>query len=163
MEDKVKVRSLVSCRVILSDPELRVHRVWEKKNTIKIIPLEQLEQLIYEPGVMDLFTDGVLGIDDMEVKIHLGLEPDGAEKPVNIIILDDAQRERYLRNMPAHEFKQKVKELPTEQQMELVQYAIEHEIADFEKAEFLEKLTDINIISAIKLNRDDKEGAKEAK
>ena len=61
-----------------------------------------------------------------------------------------------------HEFRQKVKELPQEQLMELANYAIEHEIADFDKSELLLKLTDIDIISAIKLNRADKEVMQEA-
>lgn len=161
METKVKVKSLISSRVLISIPELRLRRVWEKKGSVKTIPFEQLEEAMYEPGVEALFREGALGIDDMEVKIALGLEPEGATVPTNLIVLDDAQRERYLKNMPMVDFRQKVKELPQEQLIELANYAIEKEIADFDKSELLLKLTDIDILSAIKLNRDNNAEVKE--
>ena len=115
MENKVKIVSLVSGRVVLSVPELRLKRVWDKKGAVKIIPFDQLQEALYEPGVTELFEGGCLGIDDMEQKIALGLEPEGAEEPVNIITIDDAQRKRYLTVLPFVEFKEKIKELPREQ------------------------------------------------
>ena len=161
MQDKVKVKSLVSSRVLLTVPELRLRRVWEKKNSIKTIPFSELEEAIYNPGVESLFREGVLGIDDMEVKIALGLEPEEAEEPVNIIVLDDSQRKRYLTVMPVPEFKQKVMELPREQIYELAQYAIDNEIVNFEKSEIIQKIIGLDILSAIKLNSDDKAALKE--
>ena len=161
METKVKVKSLISSHVLLSVPELRLRREWEKKGAVKTIPFDQLEEAMYSPGVEALFTEGALGIDDMEVKIALGLEPPEAKEPVNIIILTDAQRERYLKNMPMVDFRQKVKELPQEQLIELAEYAIAHQIVDFDKSELLLKLTDIDIMGAIKLNRDNDEPVKE--
>ena len=152
---KVKIKNLVSQRVLLSVPELRLRRVWEKKGAVMTIPFDQLEEAIYSPGVENLFTEGILGIDDMEVKIALGLEPEDAVAPVNIITLSDAEMQRYLTVMPAFEFKEKVRELPYQQVMELANYAIAHEIANFEKAEILKQLINIDIMSAIKLNRDD--------
>ena len=162
METKVKVKSLISSRVLLSVPELRLKREWEKKGAVKTIPFEQLEEAMYDPGVESLFTEGALGIDDMEVKIALGLEEEGTVEPTKTIGLDDAQRQRYLKNMPMPEFRAEVVKLPREQMIELANYAIEHEMADFDKAELLLKLTDIDILSAIKLNRDNKEEVKEA-
>ena len=161
MDKKVKVVSLVSQRVVLTVPDLRLRRVWERKGATAVIPFEQLEEAMYSPGVENMFRNGILGIDDMEVKIALGLEPDGAAEPVNIIILNDAQRERYLRNMPMVDFRQKVKELPQEQLIELAEYAIAHEIADFDKSDLLLKLTDIDVMGAIRLNRDNNAEIKE--
>lgn len=161
MEDKVKVVNLVSSRVILTVPELRLKRVWEKKGAVKTIPFEQLEEAIYEPGVEALFTDGVLGIDDMEVKKKLGLEPEDATAPVNIITLDDEQRKRYLTVLPMYEFREKLKELPREQIIELANYAIDNEIVNFEKSELIRKVVGIDILSVIKLNRDDKAAQEE--
>ncbi len=103
MENKVKIENLISSRVILSMPELRLKRVWEKKGAIKTIPFEQLEEAIYDPGVESLFVDGVLGIADMDVKKKLGLEPEEAEEPVNIIVLSDKERNlRLLEEKPIH-------------------------------------------------------------
>ena len=161
MEDKVKVKNLVSSKVLLSVPDIRLRREWERKGAVKTIPFEQLSEAIYDPGVEALFREGALGIDDMEVKIALGLEAEGTKVPTEIIALDDAQRERYLKNMPMADFRQEVKKLPREQLIELANYAIEKEIIDYDKAELLLKLTQIDIMGAIKLNKDDREVVKE--
>lgn len=160
MDNKVKVVNLISSRVNINVPELSLRRIWEKKGAVKTIPLEQLEEAMYNPGVEALFTDGILGIDDMEVKKYLGLEPEDAEEPVNIIILDDAQRKRYLTVLPLHEFKEKIKELPLEQVRELAQYAIQNEIANFDKAEVIKKMIGTDIIASIQLNKADQEPEK---
>jgi hypothetical protein len=156
MDKKVKVASLVSQRVVLTVPDLRLRRVWERKGAVVTIPFEQLEEAMYNPGVENLFKNGVLGIDDMEVKIALGLEPEDAKTPVNIITLNDDQRKRYLTVMPLHEFKEALTKLPIEQINELAAYAIEHEILDFDKSAEIKKYVDVDIMKAIQLNRDDK-------
>ena len=155
MDKKVKVVSLVSQRVVLTVPDLRLRRVWERKGAVAVIPFEQLEEAMYSPGVENLFKNGILGIDDMDTKIALGLEPEGAKAPVNIITLNDEQRKRYLTVMPLHEFKEEIKKLPIEQINELAAYAIEHEILDFDKSEIIKKYVDVDIMRAVKLNRDD--------
>ncbi len=158
MEDKVKITNLVSSRVVLSVPDMRLKRVWEKKGAVKIIPFDQLEEAFYTPGVEPLFREGVLGIEDMDVKKRLGLEPEDASEPVNIITLTDDQRKRYLTVLPISEFRAKVKELPHEQVVELTKYAIEHELVDFEKDTILKEMTGKDVIAAIKLNKDDEAG-----
>ena len=155
MDKKVKVASLVSQRVVLTVPDLRLRRVWEKKGAVMTIPFEQLEEAMYSPGVENLFRNGLLGIDDMEVKIALGLEPEGAKEPTNIITLDDEQRKRYLTVMPLHEFKEKLRELPIEQINELAAYAIEHEILNFDKSEEIKKYVNVDVMRAVQLNRAD--------
>ena len=160
METKVKVENLISSRVNIVIPELSLRRVWEKKGAVKTIPLDQLEEAMYNPGVEALFRDGTLGIDDMEVKKYLGLEPEDAEEPVNIIVLNDQQRKRYLTVMPTAEFKEKVRELPIEQIRELAQYAIQNEIANFDKAEIIRKMIGTDIIGTIQLNKADQEEVK---
>lgn len=155
MDKKVKVASLVSQRVVLTVPDLRLRRVWERKGAIATIPFEQLEEAMYNPGVENLFRNGILGIEDMEVKIALGLEPEGAKEPINIITLNDEQRKQYLTAMEFPVFKEKIRELPIEQINELAAYAIQHEILDFDKAEEIKKYVDVDIMRAVKLNRDD--------
>lgn len=161
MEDKVKIKNLISSRVNINIPDIRLNRVWEKKGAVKAVPFDQLEEAMYNPGVEALFTEGILGIEDMEVKKRLGLEPEDAEEPVNIIVLDDAQRKRYLTVMPKSEFKTKINDLPLEQVKELAQYAIENEIADFDKAEIIKKMIGTDIISSIQLKKADEEKIEE--
>ena len=110
MEEKVKVVNLISSRVNIDVPDVRLKRVWEQKGAIKAIPFDQLEEALYDPGVEALFREGILGIKDLETKKKLGLEPEDATEPVNIITLDDTQRKRYLTAMPLHEFKTNIKE-----------------------------------------------------
>lgn len=157
MDEKVKVVNLISARVNIDLPDIRLNRVWERKGAVKTIPFDQLQEALYNSGVETLFTDGSLGIDDLEVKKKLGLEPEDAEEPVNIIILNDQQRKRYLTVMPMHEFKEKIKELPMEQIRELAQFAISNELVDFDKSEIIKKITGIDIIGAIRINKADQE------
>lgn len=157
MDNKVKIKNLVSSIVSIDVPDARLKRVWEKKGAVKTIPFEQLEEAMYDPGVEALFSSGVLGIDDMETKQKLGLEPEDAKEPVNIIILDDQQRKRYLTVMPLSEFKVEVQKLPTEQVKELAQFAIENELVDFDKDSILKEMVNIDVIKTIELNKADQE------
>lgn len=161
MEEKVKVVNLVSSRVNIDLPEVRLKRIWEKRGAVKTIPFEQLEEAMYNPGVEALFREGILGIEDLETKKKLGLEPEDATEPVNIITLNDAQRKRYLTVMPLNEFKANIKELPIEQIRELAQYAIDNELVDFDKAEIIKKITGTDIIGTIQMNKADKEEIRE--
>lgn len=159
MENKqVKVTNMVNGRVRIDVPDLRLKRIWERKGAVKPIELDVLKQAIYDPGVEYMFKEGMLFIDDMDVKIELGLEPEGAKEAKNIIILDDNQKKRYLTVAPLHELKAILKKLSHEQRQELAQYAIEHEITDYERSQILKEATQINVLSAIELNRKAKEG-----
>ena len=144
MDNKVKVVNLISSRVNISVPESNARFVWERKSAVRTIPLEKLEELMYNPGVEALFSQGVLGIED-------------TEEPVNIITLNDQQRKRYLTVMPLAEFKENIKKLSTDQIRELAQYAIDNEIMDYDKSEVINKLCGTDIIGTIQLNKADKE------
>lgn len=158
MENKqVTITNTIKSRVGINLPDLRLKRVWEKKGVKRTIDFETLQQAIYNPGVEYLFNEGILYIDDMEIKIALGLEKEG-EKP-SIVVLTDAELNRFLTVMPIFDFKEKVKLLKREQIQLLVDFAIENELTDYEKCEFLKKLTEVDIIRAVQLNRDNKQEA----
>lgn len=157
MDNKVKIKSTVNHKVVIKDNDLRIKRVWEKRGAVKTIPFDALEELIYNPGVEYLFRQGMLDIEDLEVKKALGLEPEDALEPVNTIIFDNKKMDRLMTKMPLSEFKMAVNKAPKEQVRLLVDYAIAKEYTDFEKCEYLKKLVQVDIISAIKLNRDAKE------
>lgn len=155
MDKKVKVTNLVSRRVNITLPEMRFRRIWETKGAVRTIPFDELEEAMYNPGVEALFRNGILGIEDMDVKKELGLEPEDAEEPTNIIVLNDQQRKRYLTVLPLPEFKEKVKELSRDQIQELAKFAIDNELIDFEKDSYIQELIDIDIIGSIQLNKAD--------
>ena len=157
MDNKVWVINTTNGRVGIEVPELRFKRLWEKKNSKKPIDLETLKELIYDPGVEYMFKEGILFIEDMKVKQMLGLEPEDAKEPKNIIILSDTQKKRLLTLAPIQELKDTVKKLSKEQVKNLVDFAIMNEVTDLDKCEFLKSITNIDIIKAIQLNRQDKE------
>jgi hypothetical protein len=157
MENKqVTIVNTIKSRVGINVPDLHLKRVWEKKGVKKTIDFDTLQEAFYDPSVEYLLREGILYIDDMEVKIALGLEEEESETP-NIVVLSDADLKRFMTVMPIFEFKTKVKELGREQVQSLVDFAIENELTDYEKCEFLKVMTQTDIIRAVQLNRDNKE------
>jgi 5-formaminoimidazole-4-carboxamide-1-beta-D-ribofuranosyl 5'-monophosphate synthetase len=116
---------------------------------------------MFEPGVKYMFDEGMLYIEDMEAKKELGIEPEDAKEPVNVIILNDKQRRQYWVNLSLNDFKKKVDELPREQVELLADYAIENRLVDVDKCDFMQEKCGRDIMTAIKLNKADEEGRKE--
>ena len=155
MNTKVMVKSASNATVVMNVPSLNFRRVWEKKGATKPIPFEILAQAIYDEGVEKLFKGGWLIIDDMNVKYELGLEFEGEQE--QLIVLDDNQKKRLLTIAPLHDLKEMCSKIPQQQVVELAYYAIENKIGNFDKAEFIKKLTGIDIIKAIELNKANEE------
>ena len=154
---KVKVTSTTVGTVSVFDPSIPFRAEWPAKGSTRPIEEETLEQLIYFPGFKYMLDHGMLYIEDMEVKKRLGLEPEDAKEPTNIIVLTEQEKGKYMKVYPLDKFKQEVKKLSPEQLVDLADYAIEHEIADFGRSEVLEKLCGKNIIKGIQLARQNKE------
>jgi hypothetical protein len=88
----------------------------------------------------------------MEIKKELGLEPEDAKEPVNLIVLTEAQMRHYMVTMPFDTFKEKIQSLKYEQIMSLANYAIENRLSDFNKCDIIKKLCGKDIIRAITLD-----------
>ena len=71
---KVIIENMTNSRVGIDIPELRLMRVWEKKGVKKPVDFDVLKEAIYNEGVEYMFKTGILYIDDIDVKIELGLE-----------------------------------------------------------------------------------------
>ena len=156
-KEMVTVISTVNGVVGIYLPDLRFKKEWTRKGQRQKIDKDLLQDIMYDPGSEYMFRTGMLYIEDMNIKKEIGLEPEEATEPVNIIILDEQQLHRYLTVMPLHEFKENVKKLSIEQAKNLVDYAVQKETITFDKAEFLEKVTGLNAMSMIQLNRKNKE------
>ena len=155
--DKIKIRNAVNAKVIVRDNVLKIYRVFEKKNAVKYIDYGVLKELIYNPGFESSLQEGILDIEDMEVKVALGLESEDVltdkTAPKNIVVLTDEEKDRMLTKMPIYDFKKKVEGLPREQVRELANYAIEKEQIDFSKADVIEKRIGLKVAKAIELKR----------
>ena len=156
-KEMVTVISTVNGVVGIYLPDLRFKKEWTRKGQRQKIDKDLLQDIMYDPGSEYMFRTGMLYIEDMDIKKEIGLEPEEATEPVNIIVLDEKQLNRYLTVMPLHEFKENVKKLSIEQAKNLVDYAVQKESITFDKAEFLEKITGLNAMSMIQLNRKNKE------
>lgn len=108
MERMVMVTNMMDSRVGISDPSTGLRRRWEKRGQSLPIPFDALQMILWQDGVRKMFTDGILYIKDMEDKKALGLEPQEAEGPTNIIALDDVQMRELLTVKPIAVFKKEI-------------------------------------------------------
>lgn len=150
IDKKVMVKNETNSRLGINLPDIQLKRIWEKKGAIKPIPFDTLQQALYSPGVEYMFKQGMLSIEDRQVRIDLGLEE---EDSTTVVVLSDEQKRRYLSNLPMREFKEELGKLQYEQINSLVDYAIQEELTNMDKCEYLKKVTGIDIIRAIQLNR----------
>ena len=125
MNDKVIVTSMVNGIVSINRPEHRLVKTWPKKGTKLPVDKEALREAIYEPGVEYMFKNAMLYIEDMDFKIELGLEEEGAKAPTAIIPVDEKYLERLLKRMPVSEMKAAIKAMNDTQKNEMIDYASE--------------------------------------
>lgn len=163
MSRMVIVKSGVMGTVSVVYPQYGLNRKWNKMGQPMQIPFETLQQCLWENGFDRMIRSGVLYIDNMQDKIDLGLEPADATAPVNIIVFSESDMEMLLKSVPFDAFKERVLAAPKLQVDNLIDYAIEHEIVDMQKVDFLKKLTASNggtgrdILKAISSKKEDEE------
>ena len=156
--EKIRVISKHQGPISVNIPDLRFKREWPNKGSSISIERETLEEMMYDNGFKYMIDTGMLYIEDLEVKKELGLEPEDATEPVNIIVLSDNDMKRMMTAMPQFEFDAKLKTLNYEQMLALADFAIKNELGDFGKCDAIKKACGKDILTAIKLNREDKEG-----
>ena len=154
---KINVTSLAIGEVSVFQPSIPFKASWPSKGSTRQIDEEVLEQLMYTSGFEYMINNGILYIEDMNVKKKLGIEPEDAVTPVNIIVLTDADKRKYMVNYDLNKFKEQVKKLGYEQVRDLAEFAIQNKLADFEKCEFIKEICGKDIIQAIRLSSKNKE------
>ena len=155
-DTKIKVVSTVSGTVTVQLPNMNFTRVWPNKGAAVMIPFAVLEEGIFDVGFYNMLKDGDLYIEDMEVKKALGLEPDDAKEPENIIVLTENKMLFLMKTASIDVFKDTLSKVSQEQAYNLAQYAIDHQINDFEKADILKQITGRDITKSILLERQNK-------
>ena len=157
----VKVQNMVNKTVSIKKPEYGINRRWTQKGQIIPLPYEAVEQMLWDNGVRVMIDRGILYIPDMKDKIDLGLEPEGAEEPENIIVLKDNQIKELLTTTPFIVFKKEIEKLTQTQVREIVNYAIVNELVDVNKVCYLKDLTGLDIMKSISINHDIKKAEEE--
>lgn len=155
--DKVKLTSQNQGPLSVRIPDLHFAREWPNKGASVKVDRELLEDMMYDPGFKYMIDTGLLYIEDMEVKKELGLEPEDATEPINIIVLSENDMRRMMTAMPIFEFTNKLKTLNYEQLLNLSDFAIKNELGDYQKCEAIKKACGKDVLTAIRLNREDKE------
>ena len=142
-------RGVVSVRV----PAASFQREWMDKGSFVNIEEEKLQELLYDPGFSYMINNGLLYIEDMQVKKNLGLEPEDATKPTNIIVLSDSDMKKYLTTMSLKDFKENTKKLNYEQLQMMCDFAIVNKLIDVDKCAVLKKLCGKDIMQTIRLSQ----------
>ena len=156
-DTKVKVISTVLRGITVSLPNLSWIREWPRKGAAVMVPFGILEEGMYDTGFGNMLRDGDLYIEDMAVKRELGLEPDEAKEPENIIILTDNKMLYLMKTASLEDLRSTLSKVSIEQANNLAQYAIENEYNNLDKAEIIKERTGIDIIKSILLERANKE------
>lgn len=150
--EKVKIISTVKHKVFVNIPELRFSRTWMSAGAVVSVERSLLEDMMYDIGFKNMINMGMLYIEDMEVKKELGIEPEDATEPVNVIILSDRDKNYYLTELSLVGFKDKVSKLSRTQLDELCDYAIEHRLLNVQKCKVLKEACGRDIINAVRLS-----------
>ena len=157
MSDKIKVISATDGRCGIDNLDLRISRRWPARGSVVTFTKEQIDELQFDPAFMNMVREGLLYIEDMDVKKEIGIEPEDAEKPT-IILMDDKALKRFWKDMPLAQFKVEIKTLTGEQIKNLAEYAIRHgEDGSIDKANYLSKISGYQILKGIELERQNKE------
>jgi len=157
MDEKICVVSTVNGNIGINLPHLNYRKDWPRKGSKVMIKKEILEEALYDPGVEYMLNNGMLYIEDLEAKKALGLEPEDADEPENIIVLTEKQMKRYLTVAPARELKEVLSKLSPEQRKNFVDFAIDNNITAVDRCEMLQEATGIDVLNAIILKRKQEE------
>jgi hypothetical protein len=150
MNDKVMVTSMVGGTISAASLE---HRVWNKKGQKLPVSKDVLREAIYEPGIEYMFKKGILYIDDMEMKIELGLEAPGTTTPTEVLPVDDKYLNRVLKLMPISEMKAAIDKMSIVQKQELVDYASKQNDIQLDRLAIVSDKCNVDILKTIELNR----------
>lgn len=158
MAEIVRIKSTQRATVVLTVPHLNLRRTWSRKGAIQQIPYELLEQAIYEKGVEYLFRTGILFIDDLNIRIRLGLElAEATEETASMIELTDEVAEEILFKTPLKEMRDQVEKMSKVHVEELANIAIEKGLTDYQRCKLLQDKTGKNILNIVIRENEEKE------
>ena len=136
-ERKVKIESTVKYPVVISLPEFRYSRTFNRELQSTTIDFEAIEEGLQRPGFRNLVYSGIIRVADKQDRIDLGLEAASEDDDIDpIIALDTKEIISYLRGDNS-ELKSVLKQVSSELLQRFVNVAI------------TSKITDGNVINAL--------------
>lgn len=154
---KGTVTNTTNHSVLIQLPDIKFRRTWQKDSSIKV-DIEVLREAIYDTGFKAFIDEGVLFIEEKEIRVELGLEEEDAKKPF-ITVLKPAQMTRLIKAATVYEFKSTLSEITKEQALSLVDMAISEKSISMDKLMALKEKTGIDVVRAIELERQNEENA----
>lgn len=149
----VKIRSTVAKTTEIYAPAYGIKREFPGKGSVQMLPFETVEQLLWDNGFQYMIKTGQLYIDDMQTKIDLGLESPDAKVPTNIKVLTPEQILTLLKVRSLDDFKKEMDTVSLEQVNEVVKYAVEHNLIDNDKVNYLKERSGKDVIAMIARKR----------
>ena len=150
MAENIKVKSLAKATVGMTVPHLNLRRTWARKGAVQLVPFELLEQAIFEPGVEYLFKTGILFIEDLQIRIRLGLEEEEATpETAKMIELTDEKIKELLTQTALKDFRETIDGLSLAQIEELANGAIELRITDYQRCQILKDKTGKDVLKIV--------------
>lgn len=159
----INLKSTVNKTVGVKLPEYNVNRVWKQKGQTIPLPYDTVEQMLWNEGFRNMIDRGILYIDNLQDKIDLGLEPEDAKKPENIIVVSDAEIKNLLTISTLEQFKKSVDRLNRTQIDNIINYAIVNDLVDVAKAMYLKELTGVDILENVSRKKKLEEAEKKEK
>lgn len=151
---RVMVKSLVSGTVTYSSDVRHVRREWSRQNQVIPIPADELQEVLYDQGVYNLFSLGYLGIDNPEHRKLVGLEYEGTGIMI-VPFTSESARRLLLDEKDLNVFRQKVSNLKIGNIETLVQAAYEIKDISYDKMKIIKEVIGVDIANLIRNNDDD--------
>ena len=162
MSKKVNIINRSTSRVGIKSETLRFNRVWNKKGQKIQVEEELLRDLMFEPGVANLFKKGLLALEEPTVETYVenNIIQDESEMPT---LLTDEDRKAMLTTMPIGELREKVSSLVKNEVDALVEYGVQNELGDVARLSVIKQETGRDIARIIANRKADEEGATQAR
>lgn len=146
---KVTVKNMSSATVSINIPNLNFTRELKGENAKTNIPFDTLYEGLSDPGIMVLFDEGFLYIEDKQDRIDLGLEFEDESEPQGAKVMDSKSILEILERNEPMEIRTTLENLALEQRKKFAQVAIQNKIYNPGLAKFIMDYTGIDLLEAI--------------
>jgi hypothetical protein len=131
----------------------RIKRLWDKPDSVKKIELEEIKDQMNTRGGAVLFQESILLIKDNAIREELGLSN------LPEFLIDNVGVGELLKK-EVEEIKSTLENAPDTIKEKVASIAIEQEIKDMDKIEVVKDITGVDVYSAIKEKKEEKQSKK---
>lgn len=151
---RVMVKSLSTGAVTYSSDIRHVRREWLREGQVIPIPADELQEVLYDQGVYNLFALGYLGIDNPDHRKLIGLEYEGMGP--QMVPFDRRRAQDLLRNPDLKLFEEKLYDIRTKtgQVETLIMTAYDMKDVDYNKQKLIKEILGVDLMSLIRNNEE---------